>query len=100
MENRATSPRAASASSVPEAEPDDVRASQGYLPGHINVVPGGVSGQPDGVVTLVCFRADQMIRERSSHRTRPILRGTRWPGAGGDRIAIGSRAEPPLAGGR
>jgi hypothetical protein len=30
----------------------------------------------------VCFRADQVIRERSSQRTWPILRGTWWPGDG------------------
>jgi len=34
-------------------ELEDVRASRGRLPGHVNVVPGGVSGQPDGVVTAV-----------------------------------------------
>ena len=41
------------ASPVPEVELEDVRASRGRLPGHVNVVPGGVSGQPDGVVTAV-----------------------------------------------
>ena len=58
MKNRATSPRAPPASPVPEVELEDVRASRGRLPGHVNVVPGGVSGQPDGVVTAV----DQVAR--------------------------------------
>ena len=53
MKNRATSPRAPPASPVPEAEPEDARASRGRPQGHINVVPGGVSGQPDAVVTAV-----------------------------------------------
>ena len=53
----------------PEVELEYVRAFWGHPQGHINVVPGGVSGQPDGVVTLVCFRANQVIRDRRALTT-------------------------------
>jgi hypothetical protein len=65
----------------PEAELEDVRAFRGHLQGHINVVPGGVSGQPDGLVTVVCFRRSSDPRA-VIQRTWPVLRGTWWPGGG------------------
>ena len=50
----------------PEVELEDVRAFRGHLQGHVNVVPGGVSGQPDGVVTVVCFRDSGVMRKDSA----------------------------------
>jgi hypothetical protein len=82
MKNRVTSSRASSAWFSAPKWSWRTCVPSGPPAGSHQRRPGGVSGQPDGVVTVVCFRADQVIRERSSQRTWLILRGTWWPGDG------------------
>jgi hypothetical protein len=40
----------------PDVELEDARSFWGHLQGHLDAVPDSISGQPDGVVTVVCLR--------------------------------------------